>query len=368
MLFPSLFYSLPVLFCFMRVLFAISSIGLGHATRDLPLIRALLREGHEVFVVSAGNALGLLRKEVPACRFFDVPDYPNVFTSKKLSSARLFGKSPLILNHVRREHRIASLFQRKYDIDRIVTDSRYGFCSRSVPSFWITNQLRYMCPRRFTPVELAIQYMHSLVQKRFINALVPDYEHDSLSGDLNHNLRFIDMDKVTYLGVLSSIQKRDVGEDVDYFISLSAGNRTAEVFERLVLDGLASLPGRVVVAKGNPQLAGDVDIVGNATVFGYLDRAAQADMMNRSRHVICRSGYTTLMELAELNKKAFFVPIPCQTEQNYLAQYHKQRGNCNFSDQSCFSLARVPDLVEGYSGFRRRCCTKDSVEKFLSVL
>ena len=45
------------------------SWGLGHATRDIPLIQELLTRGHEVTVGSSGNALALLQKECPECNF-----------------------------------------------------------------------------------------------------------------------------------------------------------------------------------------------------------------------------------------------------------------------------------------------------------
>ena len=37
--------------------------------------------------------------------------------------------------------------------------------------------------------------------------------------------------------------------------------------------------------------------------------------------VISRSGYSTVMDIAKLHKKAIFVPTPGQTEQLYLAKY-----------------------------------------------
>jgi hypothetical protein len=43
-------------------------------------------------------------------------------------------------------------------------------------------------------------------------------------------------------------------------------------------------------------------------------------MMSRARLVVTRSGYTTLMELAELRRRARLVPTVGQSEQEYLAQ------------------------------------------------
>ena len=55
-----------------RALFAVSSLGLGHATRTLVVIREYLRRGYAITIVSAGIALAFLRLELgdePAIKF-----------------------------------------------------------------------------------------------------------------------------------------------------------------------------------------------------------------------------------------------------------------------------------------------------------
>ena len=52
-----------------RALFAISSLGLGHATRSLVVLREYLRHGYEITVVSSGNALAFLRLELAGRRY-----------------------------------------------------------------------------------------------------------------------------------------------------------------------------------------------------------------------------------------------------------------------------------------------------------
>ena len=41
----------------------------------------------------------------------------------------------------------------------------------------------------------------------------------------------------------------------------------------------------------------------------------------QSEMIISRSGYSTIMDLVKLGKKAILVPTPGQTEQEYLADY-----------------------------------------------
>ena len=72
--------------------------------------------------------------------------------------------------------------------------------------------------------------------------------------------------------------------------------------------------------------------------------------INESELIVCRSGYTTIMDLAKLEKKAFFIPTPGQFEQEYLAKKLDDDGiapNCN---QDEFDLEML-DKLENYSGF-----------------
>jgi UDP-N-acetylglucosamine:LPS N-acetylglucosamine transferase len=41
--------------------------------------------------------------------------------------------------------------------------------------------------------------------------------------------------------------------------------------------------------------------------------------------VICRSGYSSVMDLVKLQKKAVLIPTPGQTEQEYLAQWLQEK-------------------------------------------
>ena len=45
------------------VLVTVLDWGLGHATRCIPVIRALLSERHEVFIGGSGSSLALLCEE-----------------------------------------------------------------------------------------------------------------------------------------------------------------------------------------------------------------------------------------------------------------------------------------------------------------
>ena len=54
--------------------------------------------------------------------------------------------------------------------------------------------------------------------------------------------------------------------------------------------------------------------------------------------VVCRSGYSTILDLTKLNKKAVFVPTPGQTEQEYLASYFLDNKRAFAMNQETFDI------------------------------
>jgi UDP-N-acetylglucosamine:LPS N-acetylglucosamine transferase len=73
---------------------------------------------------------------------------------------------------------------------------------------------------------------------------------------------------------------------------------------------------------------------------------------NESEMVLCRSGYTTIMDLAQLRKKAFFIPTPGQYEQEYLAKKLKKEGLVPYANQNDFRMENIQE-IQDYKGLPR---------------
>jgi UDP-N-acetylglucosamine:LPS N-acetylglucosamine transferase len=170
-----------------------------------------------------------------------------------------------------------------------------------------------------------------------------------------------------YIGPLSSIRRMDVEQDIDVFFSVSGIEPQRGLLEKLVLESLPKLRGRIVVTLGKPGDGSEPRRVGNATVFDYLGRERQAEMLNRAKLVMTRSGYTTLMELAALGRKALFVATPGQSEQEYLAQFHRERGHVWSEEQKHLDIPRDLERARAASGIPR-LDTAGSVGRFLAAI
>ena len=364
-----------------RVLFGTSSWGLGHATRDLILLRALLDAGCEVTVVATGQALRVLRGELgEACDYLDWPDMPSTIAR---TTAGFYAKTvafiPRILAMWFTERLRLRRLLREREIDLVISDHRYGMVTGDASSYFITHSPRYIAPWRDWFMEAAMETFVSRWLTPVRKVLIPDEPEGGLSGDMSHAARYIPTEKLVFLGFLSSIQKMDVERNVDLFISISGPEPQRTKLQEAILPQLPMLqksgtavPGgaRIVVALGLPGEQPPPLPPGceNVELHAYLDRAAQQEMMNRAKLMVCRSGYTTLMELAQLGTPALLIPTPGQTEQLYLAKTLRERGLFHSVRQHKIDLPRDIERARGYPGYRASMTPRDSAQRFLETV
>ncbi len=90
--------------------------------------------------------------------------------------------------------------------------------------------------------------------------------------------------------------------------------------------------------------------------------------MNRAKFIISRSGYTTIMDLTELEKNALFIPTPGMSEQMYLGKFHKEKGTFYAVNQEEVSLVRDIAIARKYRGIKGTEKTDKSIERFFSVI
>ena len=348
-----------------RVLVSPLSWGLGHATRDIPVIRELLRRGHEVVVAATGNALAALRREFPEVAWIDAPDYPAPYSAGDTMLPQVLRDAPAMVRALGAERACAERLVSRQEFDLIISDNRLGMYSASVPSLFITHQLRYHFPALLWPVELGALPFNRLVHRKFDRVVVPDNPPGgpALAGKLSRPLLSASYRHIFYAGILATAKKLAVPEDLDYLFVISGPEPQRTVFERAVLPQLKDVPGSRVVLLGSPD-AGAAAADPGVSVFSYVDTEEKIALFNRAKCIVCRSGYTTMMELAEMGKRrALLVPTPGQTEQEYLSEYYRDRGWFFSQEQGRLSLARDIAAAEGYRGFPAMPGTEGNVRR-----
>jgi hypothetical protein len=74
------------------------------------------------------------------------------------------------------------------------------------------------------------------------------------------------------------------------------------------------------------------------------------------------------MELAELGRKALFIPTPGQTEQEYLARYYEERGYFHSVSQFKLDLPHDLETARSMTGVPFKADTRTNVEKLYREL
>jgi hypothetical protein len=353
------------------VLFTPLNWGLGHAMRDIPVIKALLDHDHDVTIAACGNALTVLQREFPSCRSIEFADYPSPYSSGRFFLPKLALYFPVLLQAVARERRETDRILSRDRYDLVISDNRLGVYSSKVPSLFITHQLHFHLPPYLWPAELFASVLNRFHHRKFDRVIVPDNPPGplSLAGKLSRPDSAVARSKAYFAGILASIPRLDVPRDLDYLVLISGPEPQRTRLEEILLPGARELGGRSVILLGSPQRKCSVTDNGDCSVRTYVTNEEKAELMNRAKFVICRSGYTTMMELAGLGKKAgLFIPTPGQTEQEYLSWYYERKGW--FFSKSQYGLDLPADIITArkYSGFPEMPVTGENARRLYDEL
>ncbi len=348
----------------MKIAFGVCSLGIGHATRSTPIIAKLVEEGHEVVIISYGRAADILKKEFPYLKVYEIPDFPIQYPERAHQFIPyIFMNSNKIARSIFKAHKNFLGLHERQNFDLIISDSRFDVFHRNVPSFLIIHQLRIMVPLHI--LRAGILVYNTYMSRFFKKILVPDFEENSLSGEMSHNLKIIDGSKIEYIGPLSPFKHRDLHRDIDILISISGPEPQRTLFERKIMESIDDLDGNIVITLGKP----DENIQNDGLkIYSYLTMKEREEIMNRSKLVISRSGYSTIMDLYVIGGKAMFVPTPGQPEQEYLARYLESKGVAGYMSQENLDLKEIINKANNYRGFKGKYDTRISVENVMRVI
>jgi len=321
---------------------------LGHATRCIPIITALIKANYIPIIASDGDALILLQKEFPHLKSYRLPSYNIRYTkSSKGLKLKLLLSVPNIVAAVKKERILVEKLIKSEQIEGVISDNRFGVYSKNIPSVYITHQLNVLSgiTTYFT------SKIHQRIIKNFDECWVPDLDGElNFSGKLGHSKK--SSFNLKYLGVLSRFNYKNEEVKYDLLVLLSGPEPQRSLLENKLLVELESFKGKVLFVRG--VLSNQCKNVNSnhLEVVNYLLSNELEKVINQSKFVISRSGYSTVMDLAVLGKKAFFIPTSGQYEQEYLAKQLKEKLIAPFVTQQNFKLEDLNEL-DRFSGFKR---------------
>lgn len=329
-----------------RILVAPLNWGLGHATRCIPIIHALQDEDFEPVIASDGVALSLLKKEFPELEAHELPSYDIEYAKKgKNFKLKMIWDSPKMLTAITKERKAVDTMVEELKLDGVISDNRLGIQAKNVPSVFITHQLNVLTGN----TTWLSSKIHQNIIKKYDECWVPDFkDKPNLSGKLGHLKK--EKKNIKYIGPLSRLEKKDLPKVYDLMVILSGPEPQRTMLEEILLKELPHYNGKVLLVKGkieDEQVRTETD---NMVIYNYMGKEDLEKAFNESELILSRSGYTTVMDLAKLGKKAFFIPTPGQYEQEYLAKRLKKKGLVPYCKQDDFSIKKL-DNISAYSGF-----------------
>ena len=334
--------------------------GLGHASRCVPLVQRLLNDGHEVILGGDGESLTLLRKHFPKLRYTYLAPLNLRYSAGSRQVWAIIKAMPKLIKWAIQDHLMLKTLLREEHIDQIISDNRFGLylkqgqtTSNDVKqpqTIYLTHQLHIMLPRGWKWAEPIASRIHARIYARYNKVWVPDYPdpQQSLAGELSHSTFNIQHSTlIEYIGPLSRFEMSkdrdiEISKQYDIVAVLSGLEPHRTLLEKELIARFSNdqrpttndqIPS-VLIVQGLMHRPNTRIKRGNITILPYMSDAELASALLGAKHIIARSGYSTIMDLEalhlltansqQLTAKIELIPTPGQPEQEYLATLHNK--------------------------------------------
>lgn len=306
-----------------KILVAPLDWGLGHATRCLPIIRYLQEQGHTVEVAAAGATAKLLQENLPQITIHYLAGYNISYApNKRLFVFKILQQIPRILSVIKKENKWLEQLLITREFDLVISDNRYGLYSEQTKTIILTHQLQIRSGINKITDKILL-YLHKKKLEKFSEVgIVDTAAYPGLALQLSHPNSL--PNKSSYIGWLSQFYQPNFSpvatKPNQYLVLLSGPEPLRTQLETILWQQCLALD-----ANNFYFVAGKIDAMPPTEIpkhiewHSHLDAAKLATKLCESEGIICRGGYTTLMDLKYLSKPALLIPTPGQTEQEYLA-------------------------------------------------
>ncbi|MEO5967836.1 MAG: glycosyltransferase [Ferruginibacter sp.] len=326
-----------------KVLVAPLDWGLGHATRCIPIIRSLINNGAEVLLAAEKETKLLLSKEFPDLIILNIEGYRVKYQKSGSFAIKLFTQIPGIISSIKKEKNWLSEVIKKHKIDIVISDNRYGLNNKMVHCIFITHQLSILTGNKL--LDKILQKINYRFISKFNECWIPDVkENNNLSGLLSHPKKLPDT-KIKYVGVLSRFIKLHSNIKNNFLFLISGPEPQRTIFEEQLIKVSKNILGNKIFVRGVPN-SDELKINDETLFYNHLPAEKLNQLISESEIIVCRSGYSTIMDLSATGKKAILIPTPGQKEQEYLAKYLGNKNGFIFLQ----SLDNINGAIETIKG------------------
>ncbi|MFT4062397.1 MAG: glycosyltransferase [Edaphocola sp.] len=334
-----------------KILIAPLDWGLGHTTRCIPIIKQLLAAGHTVVAAAVGGPAKLLEANFPRLRILPLEGYRITYSrSPRTFSLKIMAQIPKILRAIKKERLWLDTLLKSEHFDLVISDNRYGLHTTTLPCWIMTHQLQIQTGMGRLADRVLQRLHHGLLRKFYRCLVVDDMDKNTLAGKLAHAAK-LPMQACSFTGCLSQFSGMDKGSGSvrphEILILLSGPEPMRGRLEKILLAQARALKQyHFHFVAGKAQTTREAAIAPHINYYASCNAAQLLPMLQSAAMVVCRSGYSTIMDLAMLQKKALLIPTPGQTEQEYLANYLSGKKYFFSSSQQDISLQEtIPKVL-----------------------
>lgn len=327
-----------------KVIVAPLNWGLGHASRCVPIIKHLIENNFTPILASDGKALKFLSKEFPDLETVNLPSY-HISYGKNLKW-NLLKKTPRINSIIKKEKRTLEEFlEKNKDVVGIISDNRFGMFSKKIPSVYITHQVNVLSGF----LTSLTSFFHQRIIKNYKECWIPDEPISKFSGKLSSSNRRLNQ---KYIGILSRLNTMEIEKTIDILIVLSGPEPNRSLLESKLQQIFKKTQKNTWLVRGVIEEEQRIEESKNLKIVNFMLSEELEKAMNAAKLIICRSGYSSIMDLIALNKQAILIPTKGQSEQEYLAKHIQDLGHFKFVkekdiDESILKLS-AGDFKSGY--------------------
>lgn len=322
--------------------------GLGHATRCIPIVHALIEKNCRPILASNGRAYELLKKQFPELKLYRLSSYNPQYPRGKNMVWKMAMQLPKFGYTIWREHREIEKIVARENIDAVISDNRYNCYSTKVKSVFMTHQTHVLMPDGHAWLEEQVNTLNRSFIRQYAECWIPAPDENLLQELCDSTAEY----HKRFIGFLSDMKREEKQKKYDVCVVCSGPEPQRTLFENVVSAQLKTTELRYIVVRGKPEALNPVySNTANQQVVNFLNTSSLAEVINESKIVIARSGYSMIMDLAKLQAKAIFIPTPGQTEQEHLAKKLMDKKIALAIPQQDFELAPALQQAEQFSGF-----------------
>lgn len=348
----------------MKVLVAPLDWGLGHATRCVPLVQSMLELGWSVTLAGEGPSLNILTKEFPELPTLKLKGYRIKYPKNGFwLIPNLLLQVPKIFQTISEERKWLEEAQKEHQWNLIISDNRYGLSVPNATCIFMTHQLWVLSGWGNHIDKILNRQLHNWI-KSFDQCLIPDEEKDGgIAGSLSHptvpcisegrpspSSLFPSLPSTIprplspvpcpciYIGPLSRLTPDGDKEGNKILILLSGPEPQRSLLEEKIIEQIKDIDEQFLVVRGLPTVKQQPADSSHIEFKNHLSSFDLSEAIAKAKLVICRSGYSSVMDLLRLRKKAILIPTPGQTEQLYLAKIMKEKNWFVVDQQNDFQL------------------------------